>query len=189
MPITASKEFLHQALHFMFRACIISLCLIFYAAGFYWALRVAFPLVAPTSLAPSMIGVILIIVAIFMVKKIEIKYRAMMLLSSVLFTISSPIPPYLPLFHNILSLVTMLTFLFFFLFIALKQGAIYAIAASFLNGSLVTLLTLGAFIVAGHRDFTGRETIGVTLFLSATLLIICSLFFKESLKGKQASVQ
>lgn len=170
----ANNEFSRSAiLFFMGSAAKIALCLFFYAIGFFWAMSTAFPVVL--SFIISAIGLPLIAYSVLMVGNIPKKSRLMMFFASVLVTIFLPIPPYLPLIHNVLFIFPLITFLFLVIFIAIQQRTIYAISASFLAGSLVPLLALSCIIVVDHHNYSERWTIGVILLVSTIALTGCTL--------------
>jgi len=158
-------------------AAKIFLCLFFYAVGFFWAISTAFP--ASLSFVISVAGLPLIAYSVFTVSKIPKKSRLMIFFSSVLITVFSPIYPYFPLIHNVLFIFPLITFLFLTIFIAIQQRTICAISASFLAGSVVTLIALSCILVLDHYVYSERWTIGVVLLFSTVVLIGYALIHKS----------
>lgn len=165
-----NNQYLRSTIFFWGSAAKISLCLFFYAAGFFWAVSTSFPYTFSFMIS-SVVGLPLVAYSAFTVSKMPRKYRLNMLLSSVLVTAFSPIPPYFPVIHNAFFIFPLIVFLFLTVFIAIQQRIIGAISASFFAGSLMPLLMLSCMVISGHHTYSERWTIGFVLLFSAIALI------------------
>ncbi len=189
MPAKADNNNSGKAtLYFLGSAAKIAVCLLSYVAGFLWAMSTAFPVALLFII--SVVGLPLIVYAILAIRDIPRTSRLMMFLASAMITIFVPVPPYFPVIHSIFFIFPLLVFLFLFIFFAIQQRFGLAISASFLFGSLTTLLGLSGIVIVGHHSYSERWIIGIALLvLTATLTVYALTRIRTRLMPTPLSVK
>lgn len=154
----------------------LSTCFLSAAAGFVWAFYTAYPSLSQGSLVISALGLPFLLYSFSRVKKIDRKDRVKLFILLLFAILFSPILPYLPVIHEIYSLLLALVFYFMFFSVAIRQNTLNAVSVVFYIAATLSVLVYDVFVVIGHDFLTERFMTGLIIIILSVIMICAALF-------------